>query len=59
MKALTLAAIARELSSQRLTSAKILLAVGLPLTWYSQQHSQYREYLLRNRALDFNYRGTD
>lgn len=56
---LTLAAIARELSSQRLTSAKILLAVGLPLTWYAQQHSQYREYLLRNRALDFNYRGTD
>ena len=56
---LTLAAIARELSTQRITAAKVLLAVGLPLTWYAQQHSQYREYLLRNRALDFNYRNID
>ena len=56
---LTLAAIARELSSQKLTSAKVLLAVGLPLTWFTKQQNQYREYLLRNRTLEFNFRGTD
>lgn len=56
---LTLAAIARELSTQRLTTAKILLAVGLPLTWFVKQQSAYREYLLRNRTLVFSFRGVD
>lgn len=56
---LTMAAIARELNTQRLTSAKVILAVGLPLTWFARQHGEYREYLLRNRDLDFSFRNTD
>ncbi len=56
---LTLAAIARELSPQRITAAKVLLAVGLPLTWFAKQHEAYREYLMRNRNLSFNYRNTE
>ncbi len=54
---LTLAAIARELSTQKITRAKVLLAVGLPLTWLVKQQAAYREYLLRNRTLDFGFRG--
>ena len=34
---LTLAAIARELELRRLTSARVYLAVGLPLTWVGEQ----------------------
>ena len=56
---LTLAAIARELQTQRLTTANVILAVGLPLTWLSAQRSAYREYLLRNRKIDYNFRGTE
>lgn len=56
---LTLAAIARELSAHNLNTAKILLAVGLPLTWFVKQQATYRKYLLKNRTLSFNFRGTD
>ena len=56
---LTLAAIARELSTQKITKAKILLAAGLPLTWLVKQQSAYREYLLRNKEIDFNFRGVE
>ena len=43
---LTLAAIARELKTQGLTSASVHLAVGLPLTWIGQQKQTFRKYLL-------------
>lgn len=56
---LTLAAIARELNTQHRTSAKVLLAVGLPLTWFVKQQATYRKYLLRNKTLAFNFRGVD
>lgn len=56
---LTLAAIAREMSTQHLTSAKVLLAVGLPLTWFVKQQGAYRKYLLRNKTLVFSFRGVD
>lgn len=56
---LTLAAIARELSTQRLTTAKVVLAVGLPLTWLSGQQKSYREYLLKEKKVDFTFRGVD
>lgn len=56
---LTLAAIARELSTRNLTAGKVILAVGLPLTWFTKQQKEYREYLLRNRTLDFSFRGSD
>ena len=56
---LTLAAVARELAVQRLTTAKIVLAVGLPLTWLSSQRNAYREYLLKEKKVAFNFRGVD
>ena len=56
---LTLAAIAKEMSTQRLTAAKVLLAVGLPLTWFVKQQAAYREYMLRNRTLSLNFKGND
>lgn len=56
---LTLAAIAQELNAQHLTEGKVLLAVGLPLTWFTKQQAAYRKYLLRNRTLSYSFRGID
>lgn len=56
---LTLAAIAREMNTRKLSSGKIVVAAGLPLTWMVKQQSEYREYLLRNRNVEFNFRGQD
>lgn len=56
---LTLAAIARELNTQKITRAKVILAVGLPLAWLVKQQATYREYLLRNKTVEFNFRGVD
>ncbi len=56
---LTLAAIAKELSLRRLTAAKAYLAVGLPLTWVSEQKDSFRAYLLHNESVDFSYQDTD
>ena len=56
---LTLAAVARELYLQNRTTAKVYLAVGLPLTWVSEQRDNFKAYLLQNEAVDFNYKGTD
>lgn len=38
---LTLAAIARELNIRGLTSARVHLAAGLPLTWVSEQKDSF------------------
>ena len=54
---LTLAAMARELSFRNLTEEKVLLAVGLPLTWVSTQKEQFKAYLCRNRRVSFTFRG--
>ena len=56
---LTLAAVARELHSRNLTEAKVLLAVGLPLTWVSMQKEPFKAYLCRNRRVRFTFRGKD
>ena len=42
---LTLAAIARELNVHGLTDATVRLAVGLPLTWVSQQREDFKAYI--------------
>ena len=55
---LTLAAIARELWREKLTGAKVYLAVGLPLSWVTTQNAAFREYLLKNKSADFTYRDT-
>ena len=54
---LTLAAIARELQVRSLTSARVHIAAGLPLTWVSEQKEAFREYLLQNDSADFTFRG--
>jgi plasmid segregation protein ParM len=56
---LTLAAIAREMNIKKLTTGKVRIAAGLPLTWVSGQRTEFREYLMQNRELGFTFRGTD
>ena len=52
----TLAAIAEELSDANLTTAKVLIAAGLPLTWTSVQRKEFSAYLIRNKDVTFFYR---
>ena len=52
---LTLAAIARELELAHLTSADIHLAVGLPLTWVSEQKDRFRKYLIQRKDVKFSF----
>ena len=47
---LTLAAIARELHIRNLTTARVVLAVGLPLTWVSAQKESFRAYLMQHTS---------
>ena len=56
---LTLAAIGKELLHRGLTSAKIVVAGGLPLTWADRQREQFKAYLSKNAHVDFNYLDTD
>ena len=56
---LTLAAIARELNIRKITSAKVHLAAGLPLTWVSEQKEDFKQYLLQNETAEYSFRGTD
>ena len=56
---LTLAAVARELNIRKLTSARVHLAAGLPLTWVSEQKDSFKAYLLQNDSADFTFKGVD
>ena len=56
---LTLAAVAVELRFRDLTSARVYLAAGLPLTWVSGQKDSFRAYLLQKDSVDFSFRGVD
>ena len=56
---LTLAAVARELHFRGLTSARVWLAAGLPLTWVSEQKQRFKAYLLQKPNADFTFRGVD
>lgn len=56
---LTLAAIARELNIRKITSAKVHLAAGLPLTWVSEQKEDFKQYLLQNETAAFSFRAVD
>ena len=52
---LTLAAIAKELNIRHLTSAKVHIAAGLPLTWVSEQKETFKAYLMQK----FNFGGNE
>ena len=56
---LTLAAVARELNIRGMTEANVFLAVGLPLTWVSEQKDVFKAYLLRNKEESYSFRGKD
>ncbi len=56
---LSLAAIAKELHYRNMTSARVFLAAGLPLTWVSEQRESFRAYLLQNEVVDFNFKDID
>lgn len=56
---LTLAAIGKELRHRHLTSAEVIIAAGLPLTWADYQHTHFKEYLMKNPHVDFTYLGVD
>lgn len=53
---LTLAALAKELRIRGLTSAKVHIAAGLPLTWVREQKDSFREYLLKNDSAEFTFK---
>ena len=53
---LTLAAIAKELNIRRITSAKVHIAAGLPLTWVSEQKDAFKAYLMQNETADFVFK---
>ncbi len=57
---LTLAAIAMELEARGMTEwlncAKVHLAVGLPLKWVQSQRVSFKEYLLREKVVEFKYK---
>lgn len=52
---LTLAAIAKELSTESITEANIYIAAGLPLTWTSGQKADFSAYLMRNKEVSFTF----
>ena len=53
---LTLAAIARELWRERIAEADVYIAAGLPLTWVSEQKTEFKNYLLQNSEVIFTFR---
>ncbi len=52
---LTLAAIARELRREQLTKAKVFIAAGLPLTWVSEQKTEFKDYLIQHREVECSF----
>ncbi len=53
---LALAAIAREMNIRKITSGKVRIAAGLPLTWVSGQREEFKEYLMQNKIVEFSFR---
>ena len=56
---LTLAAVAKELEFRGMTSADVILAVGLPLYWVSEQKEDFKKYLLKNEEVDYKFCGKE
>ena len=53
---LTLAAIAEELSTERITDADVFITAGLPLTWTVGGKEAFTAYLTRNPEVEFTYK---
>lgn len=54
---MTLAAVATELMERKVYGGKVHLAVGLPLKWVKEQRESFRNYLLKNRFVEYTYKG--
>ena len=54
--AATLFGIARELSREKIYEADVHIAAGLPLTWVKNQRESFREYLMKNLDVTFQYK---
>ena len=52
---LTLAAIVRELERANMRTVDVHLAVGLPLTWVSEQKDRFRKYLMQKKEVKVRY----
>ena len=53
---LTLAAIAKELDIEGITTADVHIAAGLPLTWVKTQREDFRKYLTKNGKVKFTFK---
>ena len=53
---LTLAAIAKELDGESITTADVYIAAGLPLTWVKTQREDFRKYLTKNSKVKFTFK---
>lgn len=53
----TMAIIGEELKRKGISNADIRLGVGLPLTMMGSQKTDFLNYMLRNRRLNFKYEG--
>lgn len=52
---LTLAAVAKELKRRGLAEAKLFLAVGLPLTRFGAEKTDFIKYLTKNKRVNFRF----
>lgn len=52
---LTLAAISEELKRQSLQRAEIIIAAGLPYSYFSSQKKEFKQYLLQNGTVRYKY----
>ena len=57
--ALTLVAIAKELSAENLTEATVHIAAGLPLTWTAGQKESFKAYLTKYDEVTFTWQHTE
>ena len=54
---LTLGAIAEELKYYNRTEANLIIGAGLPLTRFGAEKNEFRQYLLQNSEVSFDYEG--
>ena len=57
--ALTLVAIAKELSAENITEATVHIAAGLPLTWTAGQKESFKTYLTKYDEVAFTWQHTE
>lgn len=54
---MTLAAIAMECKANNIHSGNIYIAVGIPVSWILKQSENLREYIMRDKKLNFIFNG--